>query len=166
MSGFGAGESIVTLEHGLVPQRTEMSKTWPAAALQAQAIAARSYAGYRLRPDTDSYDTVDDTRSQVYRGYLAERGATNAAIAATAGIVLRSGTSIVNAVFHSTGGGATEHNENAFVSATGAKVACPVSYLRGSADCPVAEVGVRSPRSTSPESASHPARTLPVRGPG
>jgi SpoIID/LytB domain protein len=117
---------------GVVP--VEMPKTWPAAALQAQTIAARSYAGYRLRPETDSYDTVDDTRSQVYRGYLAERGATNAAIAATAGVVLRSGTSIINAMFHSTGGGATEHNENAFVSATGAKVAGPVSYLRGSAD--------------------------------
>ena len=117
---------------GVVP--VEMPKTWPAAALQAQAIAARSYAAYRLRPDSDNYDTVDDPRSQVYRGYLAERGATNAAIAATAGIVLRSGTSIVNAMFHSTGGGATEHNENAFVSATGAKVAGPVSYLRGSLD--------------------------------
>ena len=117
---------------GVVP--AEMPKTWPAAALQAQAIAARSYAAYRLRPGSGTYDTVDDTRSQVYRGYLAERGATNAAIAATAGIVLRSGTSFVNAMFHSTGGGATEHNENAFVSPTGVKVAGPVAYLRGSAD--------------------------------
>jgi stage II sporulation protein D len=48
--------------------------------------------------------------------------------------VLLNGTSIVNALFHSTGGGATENNENVFVSASGAKVAGAVSYLRGSSD--------------------------------
>ena len=53
---------------------------------------------------------------------------------ATAGLVLRSGGSIANTMFHSAGGGATEHNENVYVSATGAKVAGPVSYLRGSRD--------------------------------
>jgi peptidoglycan hydrolase-like amidase len=37
-------------------------------------------------------------------------------------------------MFHSTGGGATEHNENVYVSETGAMVAGPVSYLRGSPD--------------------------------
>ena len=37
-------------------------------------------------------------------------------------------------MFHSAGGGATEHNENVYVSSTGAKVAGPVSYLRGSRD--------------------------------
>jgi peptidoglycan hydrolase-like amidase len=45
-----------------------------------------------------------------------------------------SGSSIANTLFHSTGGGATEHNENVFVSATGKKVAGAVSYLRGSLD--------------------------------
>ena len=63
-----------------------------------------------------------------------ERAATTAAIAATAGIVLRSGTAIANTLFHSTGGGATEDNENVFVAASGAKIAGPVSYLRGSLD--------------------------------
>ena len=48
--------------------------------------------------------------------------------------MLRSGSAIANALFHSTGGGATEHNENVFVSATGAKVAGAVSYLRGASD--------------------------------
>ena len=41
---------------------------------------------------------------------------------------------IANALFHSAGGGATEHNENVYVSATGARVASAVSYLRGSSD--------------------------------
>jgi len=48
--------------------------------------------------------------------------------------VLRYGTALVNALFHSTGGGATENNENVFVSSSGAKVAGAVAYLRGSLD--------------------------------
>ena len=117
---------------GVVP--VEMPSTWPAKALQAQAIAARSYAEYRLRPGIGIYDTVDDSRSQVYRGILGEKATTDAALAATAGTVMRSGASRVNALFHSTGGGATEHNENAFVAESGKKVAGPVPYLRGSLD--------------------------------
>jgi stage II sporulation protein D len=48
--------------------------------------------------------------------------------------VLLSGATVVNALFHSADGGWTENNENVFVSATGAIVAGPVSYLRGSSD--------------------------------
>lgn len=117
---------------GVVP--AEMPYSWPAEALKAQTIAARSYAARRLRPGVSYYDVTDDTRSQVYRGVLGETSTTNAVIKATAGVVLKSGSSIANTLFHSTGGGATEHNENVFVSSTGAKVAGPVSYLRGSAD--------------------------------
>ena len=117
---------------GVVP--AEMPAAWPAEALKAQAIAARSYAVRRLRPGVSYYDVPDDTSSQVYLGVLGEKPATTAAIDATAGIVLKSGSSIANTLFHSTGGGATEHNENVFVSATGKKVAGPVSYLRGSPD--------------------------------
>jgi stage II sporulation protein D len=117
---------------GVVP--IEMPSSWPAEALKAQAIAARSYAVYRLHPGEGSFDLYDDTRSQVYRGVEAERAATDAAISATAGTVLKSGSAVVNAMFHSTGGGATEHNENVFVSATGQIVSAPVSYLRGSPD--------------------------------
>jgi len=117
---------------GVVP--IEMPPSWPAEALRAQAIAARSYAAARLHPGTGTFDLYDDARSQVYRGVEAEAAATNAAIDATSGVVLKSGSAIANAMFHSTGGGATEHNENVFVSATGAIVASPVSYLRGSTD--------------------------------
>jgi SpoIID/LytB domain protein len=121
-----------TYLRGVVP--VEMPASWPAEALATQAIASRSYAAYRMRPGTGTYDVYDDTRSQVYRGYLGEQPAGDAAIAATSGKVLRSGSSVVNALFHSADGGATENNENVFVSSTGAKVAAPVSYLRGSSD--------------------------------
>jgi peptidoglycan hydrolase-like amidase len=56
------------------------------------------------------------------------------AIQDTAGQVVMSNGSVANTLFHSTGGGATEHNENVFVSSTGATVAGTVSYLRGSSD--------------------------------
>src|SRR4029077_16251038 len=42
--------------------------------------------------------------------------------------------SIINALYHSADGGATEDNENVFTSATGQIVAGPASYLRGSSD--------------------------------
>ena len=60
--------------------------------------------------------------------------ATNAAIAATAGSVLWSGKAIADALFHSTGGAATESNENVYTSASGKRIGKPVGYLRGSPD--------------------------------
>jgi stage II sporulation protein D len=123
---------LETYLRGVVP--AEMPSTWPAAALKAQAIAARSYAARRLRPGVSYYDVVDTSSSQVYRGALGERTTTNAIIAATAGVVLKSGSTIANTLYHSTGGGATESNQNVFASSSGAKVAGAVSYLRGSSD--------------------------------
>jgi stage II sporulation protein D len=117
---------------GVVP--SEMPAGWPVEALRAQAIAARSYAAHRLHPKTGVWDLYDDSRTQVYRGSLGERATTNLTIADTAGQVLRSGTSIANTLYHSTGGGATEDNENVFTTASGTIVAGAVPYLRGSSD--------------------------------
>jgi stage II sporulation protein D len=114
---------------GVVP--TEMPQTWPVEALRAQTIAARSYAARRLHPATGVFDVYDDTRSQVYRGLEAEKPITNGIIALEPGAVLRSSGAIVDAYFHSTGGGATESNEYAFVGATGAVSTTRISYLRG-----------------------------------
>jgi len=118
---------------GVVP--AEVPSSWPVEAVRAQAIAARSYAAYHLHPDKGSFDVYDDTRSQVYLGYLGEKSAATAAINATAGQVLRtSAGGIANALFHSCGGGATENSQNVFVSSTGAKVAGYYNYLLGSMD--------------------------------
>jgi stage II sporulation protein D len=124
--------AIETYLRSVVP--LEMPASWPAEALKAQAIASRSYALRRVHPATGTFDIYDDTRSQVYRGQRAENSATDAAIAATRGSILLSGTSIANALFHSADGGWTENNENVFVAPTGAIVAGPVPYLRGSSD--------------------------------
>jgi stage II sporulation protein D len=117
---------------GVVP--SEMPYAWPQGALRAQAVAARSYAAVRLHPTTGTYDLYDDSRSQVYRGTLGEHSTTTNATAATAGLVVMYGTSIANTLYHSAGGGATENNEYAFNSATGAVTSSPVAYLRGSSD--------------------------------
>ncbi|MEO5885110.1 MAG: SpoIID/LytB domain-containing protein, partial [Candidatus Limnocylindrales bacterium] len=115
--------TVETYLRGVVP--AEMPAAWPTEALKAQSIAARSFAARRLRPGVSYYDVSDDTSSQVYLGREAEKATTNGAITATAGVVLKSGTAIANTLFHSAGGGSTEHNENVFVSSTGAKVAGP-----------------------------------------
>jgi stage II sporulation protein D len=91
---------------------------WPAAALRAQAVAAR---GYALTTDagttTDDFTQYPDTRSQVYRGVAAETAATDAAVAATRGqVVTYRGAPIVT-YFFSTSGGRTENVENAFPGA-------------------------------------------------
>jgi stage II sporulation protein D len=118
---------------GVVP--AEISASWPTESIRAQTIAARSYAEYRLHPTTGTFDVYNDTRSQMYLGYLAEKAATSTAVTDTAGKVLRTSAGAkVTALFHSCAGGATENNENVFVSATGAKVAGVYSYLRGSSD--------------------------------
>jgi SpoIID/LytB domain protein len=117
---------------GVVP--VEMPSSWPVEALKVQAIASRSYALNHTHPTSGTWDLYDDTRSQLYRGQRAETPAANDAIAATAGRVVLSGTSVANTLYHSADGGWTENNENVFVSPTGAIVAGPVSYLRGSSD--------------------------------
>ncbi|MBI2780533.1 MAG: SpoIID/LytB domain-containing protein [Chloroflexi bacterium] len=118
---------------GVVP--AEMPSSWPTEAIRAQTIAARSYAEYRLHPTTGTYDLYNDTRSQMYLGYLVEKTTTTAAVGATSGKVLRTSSGAkVTALFHSAGGGGTENNENVFTSSTGAKTAGVYSYLRGSMD--------------------------------
>jgi SpoIID/LytB domain protein len=89
---------------GVVPQ--EMPSAWPAEALKAQAVAARSYAlAHRL--GGKGFDLYADVRSQVYGGIRAEHPAATAAIEATAGEVLLWEGKPIDALFHSTSGGTT-----------------------------------------------------------
>lgn len=72
---------------GVVPHESPAS--WPAGALAAQAVAARSYAAYAVaHPRSFAYDICDTTSCQVYqaRGFYPT---TDAAIASTAGIAMR-----------------------------------------------------------------------------
>src|SRR3954452_7967611 len=93
---------------GVVP--AESPASWPAEALKAQAIAARTYAITTAK--SADFDHYADTRSQVYAGVGVETAATNAAVAATRGqVVTYSGQPVVT-YFFSTSGGKTEDVEN------------------------------------------------------
>ncbi len=78
------------------------------AAVEAQAITARSYARIRLRPESATrYDLVGTVMNQVYGGADAESPLSDEAVRATRGLVLTFAGRIVDAVYHSTCGGTT-----------------------------------------------------------
>lgn len=109
---------------GVVPD--EMPPSWHPQALRAQAIAARSYALTGLGGDYAWFDVYSDTRSQVYGGVNAEEASTDAAVAATTGLVARVGTAageVARTFFFSTSGGRTAGNDEVWGST-------PYSYLR------------------------------------
>ena len=69
---------------GVVP--LEMPASWSPAAVQAQAVAARTYAAYeRAHPRAAHYQVCDTTSCQVYGGASAEHPASDAAIRETRG---------------------------------------------------------------------------------
>ena len=85
--------NVVTLESYLLGVvASEMPSDWKPEALEAQAIAARTYAVATRKPATSPYDLYPDERSQVYRGLAGEGAPSSAAVEATAGqVVLYSG---------------------------------------------------------------------------
>jgi len=84
----------------------EMPASWPAEALKAQAVAARSYALYQGFGFQIAH-VVDNTYSQVYGGIGTEKPQTTAAVDATRGEVLMHDGRIVEALFSSSAGGVT-----------------------------------------------------------
>jgi stage II sporulation protein D len=95
----------------------ESPSGWPAEALKAQAVAARTYA-ITTSKNGGTFDHYADTRSQVYGGVALERATTDAAIAATKGqVVTQFGRPVVT-YFFSTSGGRTENVEFGFPGGT------------------------------------------------
>jgi SpoIID/LytB domain protein len=105
----------------------EMPASWPIAALEAQAIASRTYA---LTTDVGGsrFDVYSDTRSQVFRGAAAETASSNAAVAATAGQIVEYQGQPASTYYFASSGGMTEDNENSFLGST------PEPWLRGVPD--------------------------------
>jgi stage II sporulation protein D len=88
---------------------SEMPSNWPAEALRAQAIAARSYAVANIgKHAADGYDLKPTVEDQVYSGVETETDICNKAVADTAGIVIKHQEKVVPAFFHSSSGGRTE----------------------------------------------------------
>lgn len=80
----------------------EVPGTWPAAAVQAQTVAARTYA---LRSMQAGGELCDDARCQVYVGQSAESPGQHAAVAATSGWVVTHGGALASAVYSADAGG-------------------------------------------------------------
>jgi stage II sporulation protein D len=99
---------------GVVPG--EMPSDWPAEALRAQAVAARTYA-IATSKNGDGFDQYADTRSQMYTGIAGERPTTDAAVEATRGEVVVYGGKPIVTYYFSTSGGRTENVENSFLDA-------------------------------------------------
>ena len=88
---------------------SEMPASWPQAALRAQAVAARTYALRQRRPEAP-FDLKATVASQVYKGVESETDSTREAVRSTRSQVLVHGSTLINAVFHSSGGGLTENS--------------------------------------------------------
>jgi stage II sporulation protein D len=105
----------------------EMSAGWPLAALEAQAVASRTYA-LTDHAGGSRFDVYADTRSQVYLGTKAQTAQTDAAVADTAGQVVTYDGKPAITYFFASSGGATESVQNAFSGAA------PEPWLRGVQD--------------------------------
>lgn len=119
--------NVVGLEdylYGVVP--AEMPSTWSPPALEAQAVASRSYA-LATKKLAAPFDVYGDTRSQMYLGVSHETKATNAAVDATRGQVVMFGGKVASTFFFSSSGGETESISDGWGVA-------PVPYLISVAD--------------------------------
>lgn len=125
--------NVVDLEDyvkGVIP--FEMNRNWPLAALEAQAICARTFACGRTRHySTYGFDVCSAVDCQVYYGFSGGSNGpndrTNSAVDNTAGILLYyNGEVVKSAVYHASNGGATEDVENVWTSS--------LDYLRGKED--------------------------------
>ncbi len=117
---------------GVIPN--ESPPSWPMAQLQAQALAARSFALTGL-VGGNGFDLYDDTRSQVYEGLESEYKTSNEAADSTRGEVVMYGGEIAQTMFSACSGGHTESIQNVFGGPA-------VPYLQGvpdpyDGDCPL-----------------------------
>lgn len=107
--------------YGVVPK--EMPSNWPAEALCAQSVAARTFAlKNRKRHSEEGFDLCNTSHCQVYEGMSAEMRTTTEAVNNTRGEVLFYKGAIIDALFHTDSGGMTESSENVWGSS--------VPYLR------------------------------------
>ena len=122
----------------------EVPSSWPLNAIEAQTVAARTYALSHLS-STGLFDVDDTTRYQVYLGYDRETPAQNAAVAGTRGEALFYKGQLIDAVFSSSDGG---HTECASAEWGQGDNPCSPSYLQGVVDGYDATANPRNPYHT------------------
>ena len=103
---------LETYLSGVVP--SEMPASWPEAALQVQAVAARTetLAKMGARHVADGFDLCATVHCQAYGGLTRRAPTTTAAVEATRGEVLMDGARPVDTVYSLNCGGHTENVEN------------------------------------------------------
>ncbi len=142
---------------GVVPN--EVPSSWPMEALKAQAIAARTFALYKMSGrHGQPYDLDASTNSQVYRGWDSEKEKSNLAVKHTRGLVAIYQSKFIAAFYHSNCGGRTDNVRNVWGS--------DIQYLNGGVcgfcdnnhhsrwtfEIPKAEIGARLRRHNIPVS--------------
>ena len=105
---------------------SEMPSSWPAAALEAQAIASRTYAFskagvYRSTCDCDLYGEISDQRFLGYAKEIEKKYGVlwKETVTRTSGLVITHNAKPITAYFFSYSGGKTELAINAWGSARG-----------------------------------------------
>jgi stage II sporulation protein D len=113
ISSSGGGVSVINhlgvedYLRGVVPLEIGTDRTLvESAAVEAQAIAARSFT-YTRMDDSRPYDMLATVTDQVYGGADAERPLSDAAISATRNMVMMYSGKVINAPYHSNSGGVT-----------------------------------------------------------
>jgi peptidoglycan hydrolase-like amidase len=109
----------------------EVPASWPMAALQAQAIAARTYGAYRqAHPHNGNYDVDQTTSDGVYTGYDREGSTYGSrwiqAVDSTSNLILTYGGVPIQAFYSASNGGYSETSAYVFVAA--------LPYLQAHAD--------------------------------
>jgi SpoIID/LytB domain protein len=103
---------------------SELPPAFPTAAVQAQAIASRTYALWEMNP-TKPYDVTSTVSTQAFGA--AARPDAIAAVGATQGMVLTYAGALIPAYFFDCSVGATEDNDNVWPGV-------PLPYLRSIED--------------------------------
>lgn len=119
--------SIEDYLYGVIP--CEMSPSYAAEALKAQAVAARTYAVKKIEMKAHTekgYDLCDGTHCQAYKGKEAEHPETNSAVDATKGLLIYYQGEPIESVFFASSGGYTENSEDIWTA--------PLPYLKAVPD--------------------------------
>ena len=118
---------------GVLPK--EMSPGFPAAALRAQAVAARSYtmARWGIQHRLDPFHLCAEVHCQAYAGVGQEDDRTNAAVDETRGQVLTYQDRVCETYYSAVCGGHSESNQNVWGGT-------PLDYLQGTFDLPADQI--------------------------
>ncbi|MDR2359956.1 MAG: SpoIID/LytB domain-containing protein [Oscillospiraceae bacterium] len=110
---------------GVLP--SEMSPSWPAEALKAQAVCARTYAAHNKNKHASyGFDVCNTADCQVYSGLQTQSSEIDRAVRETSGKYITYNGEVASIFYFSSDGGATEDSENVFNEA--------IPYLRGKID--------------------------------